>query len=179
MAIPSALDRLFRVRELEEEQCRTAVEEAAGQVRRLENAVAAARERMLRGRRLISASAQSGDLLDRIAGLEETRSAGRAQENLSSRVKDAETALANLRQIFLAKRVERRQVETLLKQEEAALAFAADRRDQRVLDDWHRMRGFRKGSVARLLKRHCGDGDRLGSEGLKAENLSQKNRDDS
>ena len=71
----------FRVRELEEEQCGAAVEEAVVQMRRLENAVVAAQERIRRGRLLVAASAQSGDLLDRVAGVEETRSAGRAQEN--------------------------------------------------------------------------------------------------
>ena len=85
MAIRGALDRLFRVRELEEEQCGAAVEEAVVQMRRLENAVVAAQERIRRGRLLVAASAQSGDLLDRVAGVEETRSAGRAQENLSNR----------------------------------------------------------------------------------------------
>jgi flagellar export protein FliJ len=179
VAIPGALDRLFRVRELEEEQCRTAVEEAAGQVRRLENAVVAAQERKRHGRMLVAASAQSGDLLDRVAGLEEMRSAGLAQENLSRRVKDAETALANLRQRFLAKRVERRQVETLLKQQEAALAFETDRRDQRVLDDWHRMRGFRERGEAQLKRRNCDGEEGLLSGGGRAENLSEKDRDES
>jgi hypothetical protein len=146
-------------------------------VRRLENAVIAAQERIRRGRLLVAASAQSGDLLDRVAGLEETRSARRVQENLSSRIKDAEALVAKLRQRFMAKRVERRQVETLLKRQETALALEADRRDQRVLDDWHRMRRYREGDAARV--RECGEADGSGSEGLEVENLSQKNRNES
>ncbi len=177
MAIRGALDRLFRVRELEEEQCGAAVEEAVVQMRRLENAVVAAQERIRRGRLLVAASAQSGDLLDRVAGVEETRSAGRAQENLSNRVKDAEAALANLRQLFMAKRVERRQVETLLKQQEAALAFGADRRDQRVLDDWHRMRRYREAVETRVS--NSGESESLLSGDRQAENLSEKNRNES
>ena len=70
MAVSRALRRLLRIRELEEEQCRLALEAAIGELSRLEHAMAATAERDRRGRRLVEASARSGELRDRLAGLE-------------------------------------------------------------------------------------------------------------
>src|SRR5271157_295073 len=75
MAVSRALRRLLRIRELEEEQSRLALESALGELHRLEHALEAAVQRERRGRSLIQASAQTGELPDRLAGLEETRSA--------------------------------------------------------------------------------------------------------
>jgi hypothetical protein len=76
MAVSRGLRRLLRIRDLEEEQCRLALESAMGTLHRLQHALEATVERGRRGRRLIEASVHSGELTDRLAGLEEIRSAG-------------------------------------------------------------------------------------------------------
>jgi flagellar biosynthesis chaperone FliJ len=135
MAVSRALRHLLRVRDMEEDQCRLALESALGELRNLERALKATAERDRDGRRLVVASAESGELPDRLAGLEETRAAARHAEALTPRIADAEADVAALRQDYLAKRIERRQVETLIREGEAQDAVADRRRGQRALDD--------------------------------------------
>ena len=137
MAVSMALRRLARVLEIEEEQCRLALEAALSNLRSLERALLATTERERKGRQLIVASAGTGELPDRLAGIEETRCSARRAEALSPRIKEAELNAAALQQVFLAKRVERRQAETLLEEAQARDALQASRRSQRGLDDWY------------------------------------------
>lgn len=143
MAVSHALRRLLCIRELVEEQDRLALESALGELNRLEGAlkVTAARDR--RGRELVSGSAQTGELPDWLAGLEESRAASGRAKSLSLRVEVAEREVAGLRESFLARRVERRQAETLIQETEATDAVESARRAQQALDDWHRSRIFR------------------------------------
>jgi hypothetical protein len=150
MAVSRALRRLLRIRDLEEEQCRLALESALGELNRLEHALEATAERGRRGRRLVEASAHSGELTDRLAGLEETRAAGRRAAALGSRLADVELDAIALREEFLLKRVERRQAETLIRETEARDAVEAGRRSQQALDDWYRNRLHRKEAEADL-----------------------------
>ncbi len=136
MAVSHALRRLLRIRNLEEEHGRLALESALGELRNLENALAAAVERARRGRRLVGVSALSGELPDRLAGLEETRAAGRHAAALAPKIADAELDVVALRREFLLKRVERRQAETLIRETEEQDAAEAGRRGQQALDDW-------------------------------------------
>ena len=136
MAISRAIRRLKQVRELEEELSQAALESAVGGLRRMESALVAAEERERIGRRQVTASATTGELVDRIAGLEETRAALRHGAALRPRIAEAELEVARRRQVFLAKRMERRQVETLIQKTEAEDTVDADRRTQRDLDDW-------------------------------------------
>lgn len=149
MAVSRALRRLLRIRDLEEEQGWLALESALGELRHLENALAAAIERERRGRRLAAASAYSGELIDRLAGLEETRAAGRRSAALAPRIADAELDVAALRQEFLARRVERRQAETLIQETEARDAVEDGRRGQQALDDWFRNQMHREAAEAK------------------------------
>ena len=135
-----SLRRLLSVRQLEEEQCRTALESALGEIHQLKTAISESAERDRRGRALFFASAYSGELPDRIASLEETRSAACATRMLMMRIKATELEVARMRQNYLAKRVERRQVETLLEKTEEQGAIESSRRGQKDLDDWHRSR---------------------------------------
>jgi hypothetical protein len=132
--------RLLRVLELEEEQARRLLEAATGELRQLERARAAALERARRGRALVAASAASGQIhnsiLDRIAGLEETRLGQRAATALTPRIAGARGRVEVRHEEFLAKRVERRQVETLVRAAEAREAREAAQREQQMLDDW-------------------------------------------
>jgi hypothetical protein len=140
VAVSRALRRLLRIRNLEEEQSRIALESAVGDLRRLEHAQAATVERDRRGRRLFDSSVHTGDLPDRLAGLVEQHAADRAQRALSPRILDAEQDVAGLREDYLDKRVERRQAETLVKESEARDALDAERKSQQGLDDWFRNR---------------------------------------
>jgi hypothetical protein len=79
-------------------------------------------------------------LLDRIAGLEEGRAAGLQAAALAPRLKAMEEQVAMERQAFLARRVERRQAETLVSETEAQDAAGAGRRGQQALDEWYRSR---------------------------------------
>ena len=140
MAVSRALRRLLRIRDLEEEQSRIALESAIGDLRRLEHAQAATAERDLRGRRLVIASVHTGELTDRLAGLVEQHAADRVQRALAPRILDAEQDVAGLREDYLDRRVERRQAETLVKESEAHDALDAERKSQQGLDDWFRNR---------------------------------------
>jgi flagellar biosynthesis chaperone FliJ len=144
MAVSRALRRLLRIRNLEEEQGRLALESAVGDLNLLEHALWATIERDRRGRRLIEASARSGQLPDRLAGMEEMRAAIRFTEALTPRIEAAKEEVADLREEFLAKRVARRQAETLIEESEARDAIDAGRRGQQSLDDWYSSRLFRE-----------------------------------
>jgi antitoxin component of MazEF toxin-antitoxin module len=137
MAVSRALRRLLRVLEIEEEQSRLALESAVGELGILEHSLTATRTRERSGRRLVISSAQSGELPDRLAGLEETRAARRRADALAPRIADAEVEVTTSREVFLAKRVERRQAETLIHEIEAQDAVIAGRRSQQALDDWY------------------------------------------
>lgn len=137
MAGPKALARLLQVLEIEEEQAKIALESAVADHRLLEQRLNAAVERNRSGRRLIQASAASGDLTDRWAGLEESRLAGGHADRLKPMIKEAEVLVANRRQVYMAKRVERRQAQTLIEEAKAREAVEAARRSQRGLDDWY------------------------------------------
>jgi hypothetical protein len=134
------LRRLLRIRDIEEEQCRLALESALGELNRLEHAMATTTERERRGRRLVEAGVRGGELLDRLAGLEETHAAGRLATALAPRIAETALDVVALRQEFLGKRVERRQAETLIGESEARDAIARGRREQQGIDDWYRSR---------------------------------------
>ncbi len=146
MAVSRALRRLLRIRELEEEQNRLALETASGELNRLERALTATYQRERQGRRLVEASARSNQLMDRLAGLEETRSAALHALALGPRIDAKQEEVAARQREFLAKRVERRQAETLIEETEAREAIEADRRGQQSLDDWYSSKQFRQSS---------------------------------
>jgi hypothetical protein len=137
MAVSRALRRLLRIRDLQEEQSRLVLESALGELHRLENAMTATFVRDRQGRSLVQASARTGELPDRLAGLDETRAASRHAAALVPRIDAMGEEVAGLRQEFLSKRVERRQAETLIQETEAREAIETGRRSQQTLDDWY------------------------------------------
>lgn len=143
MVVSPPLRRLLRVRALEEEQSRLALEAELGELRRLESALHGTEERERRGRELVHDSAKSGEALDRIAGIEESKAASRAGFLLKSRVESAGAMVADLQEEFIEKRVERRQAETLVGEIEAREMIEQGRRSQQRLDDWYGSRGRR------------------------------------
>lgn len=140
MPVSRSLRRLLRIRDIEEEQCRLALESALGELNRLEHALAATTERERRGRRLVVAGVRGGELLDRLAGLEETHAADRLAGALTPKIAETAQDVVALRQEFLGKRIERRQAETLIGETEARDAVATGRREQQGIDDWYRSR---------------------------------------
>jgi hypothetical protein len=145
MAVSRALRRLLRIRELQEEQSRLALESTLGELHRLEYTLTATVERERRGRSLIQASVQTGELPDRLAGLEETRSAKLHAAALGPRIDGMEEEVTDRREEFLLKRVERRQAETLIQEIEARNAIEDGRHGQQALDDWYSSRMYRDG----------------------------------
>ena len=145
MAVSRALRRLLHIRELEEEQGRLALESALSELHRLESSLEATFERKHRGRSLVLSTADTGQLTDRLAGLEETRSAGRHAAALVPRIDGMGVEVAGRRQEFLSKRVERRQAETMIAETEAQDAIEDGRRGQQSLDDWYSSRLYRVG----------------------------------
>jgi aspartokinase len=147
VAVSRALRRLLRVRGLEEEQSRLALEASLAELRRMEHALEAAAERDRRGRALVGASARTAEVADRLAGLAESKSAARRAAALAPRIAAGETEVADLRDEFLTRRVERRQADTLIEEAEALEALEAARRGQQALDDWHAARRFREAAA--------------------------------
>jgi hypothetical protein len=152
MGFPKLIERILRIRQLEEGESRRALEVALAELAQLELALRSSQQRERAGRGLVSASAQSGEIADRIAGIEESRSASRRAVALSLRIQSAEASVANLRRDYVEKRTSRLQAETLAETERARVAATNLRRSQRALDDWYLNR-------RQLNDRNC-DGDR-------------------
>lgn len=140
MAVSQAMRRLLRIRDIQEEQSRLTLESAMGELHRLEEAMAATTSTDRHGRRLVETSARTGELEDRLSGLEEARAASRHAMMLAPRIEAAEAGVRLLRQEFLKKRVARRQTETLIQETEAVDAVDAGRHNQQALDDWYHSR---------------------------------------
>lgn len=129
--------RIVRIRQLEEDESRRKLDLAIAALAQAEFALRMAQQRGRAGRSLVVSSACSGEFVDRIAGMEESRSAQRVALALASRIRAAEDAVASLRQEYLNKRTSRLQAETLAETERAREAATTLRRGQQALDDWY------------------------------------------
>ncbi|MGB8259821.1 MAG: hypothetical protein WCE75_05705 [Terracidiphilus sp.] len=152
MAVSAGIRRLLRVRSLEEEQSRQVLESALGELERIEHALAAASQAERAGRLLLKGSVEQGDLTGRLAGLQQVLACERHSAFLAPRREEAAEDVADLREEFLFRRVERRQAETLIEEGEAAEAAEADRRSQQSTDDWYSGR-LHRGSVVEGMGR--------------------------
>jgi len=148
MAVSRGLRRLLRIRGLEEEQLRLALESAVAELHGLEQARCAAMERERSGRRLLGSGGVAADpmeqLTDRIAAGEETQAGARHRAALAPRIEAMEDEVLDRRQAFLAKRVERRQAETLVAESETEAELEAGRRGQQSMDEWYSSRLYRE-----------------------------------
>jgi hypothetical protein len=140
MAVSRTLRRLLRIRDLQEEQGRLALESSMGELNRLEDAMKATENRDRLGRRLLDASAHTGELPDRLSGLEESRTAARISAVLAPRIEAKQRDVHIRRQEFLVMRVARKQAESLIEDAESADAIDAGRRGQQSIDDWYSSR---------------------------------------
>lgn len=137
MAVSRVLDRLLRIRKLEEEQCQAALELALAQLHQLERTLAGTAEHDRQGRRMVAEGAQAGEAWKRFAGLLQSHSAGKSALRLVAQIASAADEVETLRSRFLAKRVERRQAETLVEEARARHAVEVSRRAQQGTDDWY------------------------------------------
>jgi hypothetical protein len=137
MGSARTIERILRIRRMQEDQSQRALDLALAELAQLELALSAARRNERAGRRLVAASAKSGEIADRIAGMEESRSASRRAGSLALRIRAAEDRAASLRQDYLSMRISRLQAETLAEQERAREAATGLRRSQQALDDWY------------------------------------------
>jgi len=163
--VSRTMRRLLSIREMEEEQRRLALESAMGEFHRLEDAMKRTLAGERRGRGLVAGSAWTGQLTDRLAGVEESRAAVRQSVALKPAIKAKEEEVGALRQQFHAKRVERRQAESLVEAAAAKFEFEAKRRSQQSVDDWFN----------RKLHWHM---DRVEGRGAAAAEVEETGRDD-
>ena len=137
MAVAKAIRRLLRVLDLVEELRRRVLETAQSELACLEQALSARGEQEQNGRRWLASGLQSGDLADRVAGLEEIQTGKRIASALKPQIDQSASRVEECREAFLAKRVERRQAETLVKAAEGEATIEANRKAQQGLDDWY------------------------------------------
>jgi hypothetical protein len=163
MAVSRALRRLLRIRDLEEEQHRLALESALGEMKALERALAATATSDRWGRELSQGGVRSGEWIDRQAGVVETDAAQRSAAARAPRLADSEEEAAWRRAEFMGKRIERKQAQTLIEETEAGDAIDAGRRSQQSLDEWYRSRVYRQGLEQKLEENRD---DRIKSGGL-------------
>jgi hypothetical protein len=169
LAVPRFLPRLLRVLELEEEQRQSALESAIAELRRLQSALSAAVAGQQQGRRLIAASVQADNCEDRLAGIEQVRSAAGFEQKLLLLIPEAEDEATRARDEFLAKRVERRQVETLLEAAQAKSNLESLCRTQALLDEWYLSRDQGHEANRRLQQKRSPRSPRPISPELEAE----------
>jgi hypothetical protein len=159
MAVSCSLERLLRIRKLDEQQRRMLLESAVGELHLLEQALEAAARRDRQGRRLVFLSARTGEASDRLSGLEESSSAGGHASFLAPRIARSKEGIVLLREQFLASRVECRQAETLIEEAEARDAIEAARRGQQAVDDWFGLRRYRREGIRPSESSHPADPD--------------------
>ncbi len=136
MAASHGMRRLLRVLELEEEHYRAQMEAALADLRQLEEALMTAGEQERAGRRLVADSIATGEIADRVSGIEESRLAGKRSAALKPRIAGAEAVAVSRQQKFLEKRIDRRQVESVIEKAATEKTLDDGRRVQRALDDW-------------------------------------------
>ncbi len=146
MAISSALVRLLRVRVLEEEQQRLSLEFALSQLHALESALAAAHLRLHKGKALLAEDRNSIEIADRAAALVEIDAAQRRAAAVRPRIAAAAETVNHARQRYLAKRLERRQVQTLIEEAQAQETVESLRRLQQSADENFASRRYRRRS---------------------------------
>ena len=144
MSKQKSLQRLLRIRELEEERKRLGLAAAMSRLDRLASARDAAVHRARDGRSRVARSAISGEVVDRQAGLIEAEAARRRARMLEMQIVQSRQEAAACRQDLLAKRMERRQTETVLQHEEVREKSESDRKSQKSVDDWYGVKTHRQ-----------------------------------
>ena len=148
MAGPHNLRRVCDVRKVQERLRRAQMESALARLRLLRNTLMTALESAKHARAMIVSSISSGEQVDRIAALQEITTSERRRKFLQQQIAAAEAEVASMRQEFMSKRIERRQVESLLDAARMRLQIEEKHKIQTALDDWHLSRLNQKGKAA-------------------------------
>jgi flagellar biosynthesis chaperone FliJ len=144
MARSRILERVLRIRHLEEEQHRQAVASAMSELRILETALSASATRQRQGRIQVAEGVAADDLVGRHAGLIESRNATR-QSAVLARWAAVSTARAEIvRSQWIGKRVERKQAETLVHAAASQSVVEEVRRGQQTADQWYLVRRYQE-----------------------------------
>lgn len=141
MAKRNVLERLWRLRELEEEQSRLELEAQVAERNRIAQHLAEVSSGAARSRDEFVARLADLDTAARTGAMVELEQARRGQAAIRPRLEQAETEVEARREVFLTRRTGRRQVETLLDREREAARSETARRAQQMLDDWYGRRG--------------------------------------
>lgn len=145
MRRPTNLERILRIRELQEEQKRRQLNGALAKLEALHKTREVAVEMNIRGQTLVRASVSSGEITDRQAGIIEAELACRRTRVLAAHILSAQEHTIELRQEFMTTRLERQQVETLVDLQEVREDIESSRSSQKRIDDWFGARAHRKG----------------------------------
>lgn len=144
MSVAPTLIRLQSIRRAEEQQCRTMLDAAAAELDKFREMLASLKERLRRSRALITASVRTGVVEDRLAALGEDVLLGSLTRVLAAKIVDAEQCVLQARSQLLDKRIERRQVETLLEAVRLQAGIDESRKSQSAMDEWFRARAARE-----------------------------------
>jgi len=140
MTISPVIARLLHIRELQEEQCRLELESALRAVQTLQAARGDAADRARRGRELIRASGWSNEPVERLSGIVEEGIAVRLQGLLEADIAQAEQRAGMRRETYVAARIGRSQIGTLVKRVADGEARRQAAMHQFDLDEWFRSR---------------------------------------
>ena len=140
MSVSRALRNLLKVRGLEEEQYKGALESALAELRALETALGAALSRRRAARCSAAAQIEAGDGLGRRAAELELDAESRRATVLAARLPAFAARVVEARELYLGKRTERRQAESLVDAAAQRDELEGDRRLQRSVDDWFNTR---------------------------------------
>jgi flagellar biosynthesis chaperone FliJ len=150
MAVSRTLERLLRIRHLEEEQNHQALASAITELRALEHALLETTIRHRQGRSAVSESINCDDPVGRQAGLIEIRNARRLSTVLKRCVAASTARADEVRARWIGKRVERKQVETLLLAAKVQDRVEEAHHAQQTFDQWYLVRRYqREGECAR------------------------------
>jgi flagellar export protein FliJ len=141
MAKRNVLERLWRLRELEEEQSRLELGARVAERNRIAQNLAEVSANAATSRGEFVVRMGDPDTAARTGALVELEQARRRQTVIRPRLDHAETEVELRRGEFLTRRTGRRQVETLLDREREAARAETARRAQQMLDDWYGRRG--------------------------------------
>lgn len=137
MTVTKAVQRLSRVLFLEEELRRKELLTAQSELVRLEEALKLCGQEERNGRSWMAVGLQSGDLADRLAGIEEIKRSRRGAVAMRPLIDQSTLRVEECRAAFLDKRVERKQAKTLVEVAETREAIEVNRKSQQSLDDWY------------------------------------------
>jgi hypothetical protein len=172
MAISDSLRRLLHIRTLEEEQRKIVLDLALAELHSLEHTLGAMRARERSGRERVVLSSRSGDTADRIAGLIECESARRNARMFEARIAKAALRAGEAREEFLSKRVEKRQVKTILQEAQGAQNAEAARHEQQGVDEWFSARrhagSANRRNEAKLEIKDCKESGSIPEEELRS-----------